>query len=279
MIIDFRLRPPIKEYAKTQMFALDVIEVHAKLFGTIPLEGPVSARERSVDGLIHEMDEAGVTIGISCGRHRPGTEIPNAALKRLADEYPGRFIPLASVDILNARRAEEMIAEGVGNYGFPGIHLDLGALGMTPDDPRMGPIYEQCGGLGAVVAINTSAFGAQEQRLSNPEALDRAARDFPQVDFVSSHGSYPYVLQIIGVAAKRPNVYISPDVYMSNMPGGDMYVQATSTFLQDKILFGSAYPYSSVGDIVARYKKLPLSAEVLEKVFWRNAHRLLKLKN
>ena len=40
MIIDFRLRPPIKEYAETQMFALDVIEVHAKLFGTIPPEGP-----------------------------------------------------------------------------------------------------------------------------------------------------------------------------------------------------------------------------------------------
>ncbi|MBH61107.1 MAG: amidohydrolase [Alphaproteobacteria bacterium] len=277
MIIDFRLRPPIKEYAETQMFALDTIEVHARLFGTIPPDGPPSARERSVQALISEMDEAGVSVGVSCGRHRPGTGIPSSALKRLADEYPGRFVPLASVDVLDAVRAKEMIDEGVGGYDFPGIHIDLGALGMAPDDPRMAPIYDHCDRLDAIVAINTSAFGAQEQSLCNPESLDRAARDFPNVNFVSSHGSYPYVLQIIGVAAKRPNVYISPDVYMSNMPGGHMYVEAANSFLQDKVLFGSAYPYSSVGDIVSRYKKLPLSEEALEKIFWRNAHRLLNL--
>lgn len=277
MIIDFRLRPPTPEFAATQMFAINVLDRHHRLVGTMPPEGPRSAHERSVDLLLEEMGEAGITVGVACGRHRPGTEIPNPALRRIMDDYPGRFCSLGSVDVLDETRAHAMIDEALGDFGFPGIHLDLGVLGLTADATSLYPFYEHVHSLGGFVAINTSALGAQEQFLCNPEQIDRAARDFPELTFVSSHGSYPYVLQIIAVAAKRPNLYISPDMYMTNMPGGSLYAEAANTFLQDQTLFGTGYPYTNLKDTVDRFMAIPFSDEAREKILCRNAQTLLRL--
>ena len=121
-----------------------------------------------------------------------------------------------------------------------------------------------CAAAGAFVAITLSMLGAKELELISPAALDRAARDFPGVTFVSVDGSYPYVLEAIGVAMllKRENVWLSPDMYMTHAPGGDLYVQAANGYLQDRMLFGSSYPYTPIKETVSRLMRLPISTTV-----------------
>ena len=227
--------------------------------------------------MIEEMDEAGVGTGVAPGRHRPGTEIPNDALLRLTTDYPGRFVALASVDVIDARHGTAMIDTAVGQYRFPGISLDLSVLGMRVDDRRAYPIYEHCQRYGCCVAITLSALGARELDLVDPADLERAARDFPRVNFVSAHGSHPYVLQIIAVAMKRENVWIAPDMYMTHAPGRGLYVEAAQGYLQDRMLFGTGYPYTPLRDTVERFQRLPLRETVREKLLHRNAERLLNL--
>jgi predicted TIM-barrel fold metal-dependent hydrolase len=277
MIIDFRLRPPYEGYLGTQMYSAQTIGWINRVIATNMPDGPVAALESSMPKLLQEMDQAGVTTGVTLGRHRPGTEIPNEVLLRLTREYPGRFIALASVDVTDTQHGMAMIDQAVGDYKFPGISLDLSVLNMRVDDKRVYPIYEHCAKHGCCVAITLSMLGAQEFELIDPADLDRAARDFPKVNFVSAHGSYPYVLEVIGVAMKRENVWLSPDMYMTHTPGGHLYVEAAQGYLQDRTLFGTAYPYTPLQDTVDRFMRLPFTDAVREKVLHANAQRLLGL--
>ena len=276
MIIDYRLRPPYEGYVETQMYEQRWVK---EVFDVIHLDnpdGPESARKKSMPLLIEEMDEAGITIGVTQGRFRPGTEIPNEALNRLVQEYPGRFVALGSVNVLDVAAAQKHIEEVV-RYKFPGIALDLSVLGMNVDDRRMYPIYELVAAAKLSVTITLSMLGAKEVSLVRPEGIDRAARDFPSVIFVSAHGSFPYVLEIIGVAMKRRNVWLSPDMYMTHFPGRMHYVEAANGYLRDRMLFGTAYPYTPLKETLDKFLQLPLEREVQELMLYRNAQRLLHL--
>jgi len=277
MIVDFRCRPPYEGYLGTQMYSRETIAWINRLMGTDLPTGPRAALDGSMPDMIREMDAAGVTLGVTQGRHRPGTEIPNATLHRLTQEYPGRFVALASVDVTNPDAGRRMIDEACGGFGFPGISLDLSVLGMKVDDRRVYPIYEHCQAKGVFVAITLSMLGAQTFELIAPSDLDRAARDFPQLQFVSAHGSYPFVMEVIGVGMKRENVWLSPDMYMTHAAGGDLYVQAANLNLGERMLFGTAYPYTPMDDTVRRFMRLPLKDDVKENILHRNARRLLKL--
>ena len=70
MIIDFRLRPPVKPYLSGKMYNL---ERNKRLSESMGMYQPPSVLNYSMDMLLDEMDEAGVTIGVVPGREsNPG---------------------------------------------------------------------------------------------------------------------------------------------------------------------------------------------------------------
>jgi predicted TIM-barrel fold metal-dependent hydrolase len=113
-------------------------------------------------------------------------------------------------------------------------------------------------------------------RFDHPADIQDVARDFPDLQLVAGHGCYPWVTEIIGVALKHPNVHLCPDVYMF-LPGGNQYVEAANTFLQDQLMFGTAYPYRPLGETVDLYMKLGLNEQSLKKTLYDNAAKLLKI--
>jgi hypothetical protein len=76
---------------------------------------------------------------------------------------------------------------------------------------------------------------------SHPVQVDRLADRHPKLQIIAAHGSWPWVTEILGVAFRRTNVWVSPDMYLF-LPGGQMYVEAANGYLQDRFLFGTAYP-------------------------------------
>lgn len=60
-------------------------------------------------------------------------------------------------------------------------------------------------------------------------------------------------------------------------PGYLQWVEAANSYLQDRLLFGSAFPVLGVKQTVEGYQKLPYKAGVLEKVLYKNAARLLRM--
>jgi predicted TIM-barrel fold metal-dependent hydrolase len=81
---------------------------------------------------------------------------------------------------------------------------------------------------------------------------------------------------MIGVAFRRENVFVSPDMYMFS-PGGKLYIEAANGFMQDQYLFGTSYPFRPMKQSVDDLRAIGLKPDVLEKVSYKNACRVLNL--
>ena len=94
-IIDFRLRPPVKGFLNMVMYA--DIERTARMAAGIGMSLPPSVRQKSIDLMFKEMDEAGVEIGVVPGRVSPvlGT-IENEDVMSMVAQHPKRLVGFTS---------------------------------------------------------------------------------------------------------------------------------------------------------------------------------------
>jgi predicted TIM-barrel fold metal-dependent hydrolase len=276
-IIDFRLRPPFGSYLDTVMYSN--IERTASSAAKKGMEVARSARERSCEVLLQEMDEAGVAIGVTPGRVGAalGT-MSNDDLVELMRRYPGRFVGMGGVDLRDRRTAIAQIRDAM-QRGLKGVVLEPG-LAQAPmhiDDARVYPVYAYCEDNRIPVLLMAGGNAGPDCSYSSPEHIDRVARDFPALTLISGHGNWPWVQQIIHVCYRRPNIYLSPDTYMFGMPGARDYVDAINGFLGQRFLFGTAYPFVSLKSAVDRFLALGVREDLLGDVMSGNAARLLQL--
>ena len=219
-------------------------------------------------------DEAGL------GRRRLGNDEVLAA----AAANPDVLIPFASVDPhkgkLGVREARELIERGARGFKF---HPNTQAF--WPNDRTFYPLYEVIAeaGLIALFHSGTTGIGAGmaggggvRLKYSNPMLVDDVAADFPELDIILAHPSFPWQDEALAIAVHKPNVYIdlsgwSPKYFPENL------VRYTNTLLKDKMLFGSDYPLITPDRWLADFAKLEIRDEVRPLVLKENAARLLGL--
>ena len=275
-ILDFRLRPPMKSFLKCGFFN----EEGNPFSWNSPW--PESSLKRSMPMLLEEVRRAGVSKAVVWGRttldpERSSTNDDVAAIVREhSDLFVAGFggICPSSGKIGESVREVERCAKVLG---LRGITLEP-SFGMRPlamaDDPILYPVYELMQDLGLILALTISRGSPPGQTLrhSNPEAIDRMAGDFPRMKIVISHACWPWVEQSCGL-------YLQPDLYGMGMPGTTEWIEAANSHLQDRMIFGSAYPYQGVPEMVNAYLKHPYRPEVMEKVMYKNAARLLGMED
>lgn len=277
MIIDFRLRPPLGGFLDTLMYSAG--ERRDGFTRTVGFEPSAAAQRQSMDLLLQEMDEAGVDKGVVVGR-LAGTlgSVSNDDVARIVRDYPGRFIGAASIDPTHRVAACKTISEAVAN-GFKAINIEPGSypIPMYADDRRLYPIYAHCEDLDVPVILMVGGTAGPDLSYSDPVRTDRVLADFPKLKVVVVHGGWPWVTEILHIAFRRPNLYLSPDMYFSRMPGSDEYVKAADSFLADRMLYASSFPFCPVKDYRQWFETLPIRPENMEKVMGGNARRLLGL--
>ena len=259
----------------------EVLEAAARYFGGSPPQPTAQEvadhyRERKMAAVIFTVDdEAGM------GRNRLG----NDEVLEAARANPDVLIPFASIDPhkgkLGVREAERLIGEGVRGFKF---HPNTQAF--WPDDRAAYPLYEVIEAAGLISLFHTGQTGigagmpgggGVRLKYSNPMAVDDVAADFPGMDIILAHPSFPWQEEALAVATHKPNVYIdlsgwSPEYFP------DILVRYTNTLLKDKMLFGSDYPLITPDRWLADFEKLPIRDEVRPKVLKENAARLLGLR-
>jgi predicted TIM-barrel fold metal-dependent hydrolase len=276
--IDFRLRPPLPGYLETAMYAN--APRRDRFTRQLGLEPAPSATNRSIAECVAEMDAADVVLGVLPARHSDmHGSTPNSAVEAIVREYAGRFVGLAAVDPTNRRAALADIDLAI-SAGFRGVNIEPGAypVPLYPDDRRLYPIYAHCEDKGLPVVIMAGGNGGPDLSYSDPVHVDRVAADFPTLPIVISHGGWPWVHQILHVAYRRQNVCVSPDMYLANMPGMRDYLDAASGFLQDRFIYASSYPLCPVKQYADWFRSLPIAADVMHKITYKNAARLLGLE-
>jgi predicted TIM-barrel fold metal-dependent hydrolase len=102
------------------------------------------------------------------------------------------------------------------------------------------------------------------------------AVDFPDMPIVLAHPSFPWQDEAISICLHKPQVYIdlsgwSPKYFPPNL------LQYANTLLQEKVLFGSDYPFLTPDRWMAEFDKLPIRDDVRPLILKENAARLLGL--
>ena len=209
-----------------------------------------------------------------------------AKLQGIVDEmvkpYPGRFVVFAEMDwskIDDANFSQEMIAQldDAVERGARGLKIlkDWG-LGIKDkdrklvaiDDPRMDPVWEECGRLGIPVSIHTSDPEAffhpvdasnerYEELMDHPDwsfagpqypgkeallaARDRVFARHPRTTFVALHmANWPENLDYVSAMLDRyPNVMVEFGARQAEL--GRQPRRAREFFIryQDRIMFGT----------------------------------------
>ena len=282
MVIDMRLRPPLKSWKGTAQFT----EGTGYYPSRMGFPRPPSVKSQSVDDLLKEMKEADV-LGVIMGRQapRPLGIIPNDEITEVMQRHPGRFVAFTGIDLRDIDAGIREIERTRVIEGYRGVSIEPGAsfTAMHADDRTLYPLYEHCQARELPVSITISGMlctmVGNDLAYGSPTPVARVAKDFPKLQIVISHGAWPSVMPMIEVAFMRENVYISPDLYVNgvDMPGAQEYIKAAKSFMPDRLLFGTAYPSRPLKESVAAFKEWKLPRELEEKVLHGNAARLLRI--
>jgi uncharacterized protein len=212
--------------------------------------------------------------------------ITNEEVAEIAADNSDVLIPFASIDPakgrLGAREARKLIEE----YGVRGFKFHPSTQGFFPNDPKAYVLYEVIAEhkLPALFHSGQTGVGARMRggmgvrlKYSNPMHLDDVAVDFPDMQIVIAHPSFPWQDEALAVATHKPNVYIdlsgwSPKYFPANL------VQYANTLLKERVLFGSDYPALTPDRWIADFDTLTIKPDVRPLIMKENAVRLLGLK-
>jgi predicted TIM-barrel fold metal-dependent hydrolase len=296
-IIDFRVRPPLAPFKTLFDFKFRRLtwenRFNLPLFeATSPSMFQVGEQE-GLNLLKKELDEAGVDYGVTPGRNVPagpkaldagtqGKVVSDQMLVDLGRYFDNRLFGLHGLDLsLSTNSLVAGVEWAVSKHGLCGAVMEPGhstapdGTTLSADHKKLYPLYETLIRLDVFLMHQSGMYGGPDIGAIDWTPLDRVMQNFPQLKVVLAQGGYPRVNDAVAMAAKHPNLYLSPDIYC-HFPGGGLYVEAIN-MLPDQFIYASAYPLGPVRESAEVALKLPLSADVLEKYMYRNAARLLRV--
>jgi predicted TIM-barrel fold metal-dependent hydrolase len=286
MIVDFRFTPPTPEglnrYARPAAHMKGYADAYGeRVFGGKGLE------TMPADALVRWLDEQGVDrVLLKCADTETtlGAKYPMEKLHDYVRPHADRLLATAGVDPHKGVRAVRELEEAVRSYGFRAVNLSPFELRLHANDRKFYPIYTKCVELDIPVLLHTSFNLTRDISLDygRPIHLDDVARDFPELKIVAVHGGWPWVLEMVALCWKYPNVYIEisgtmPKYIMTPNSGWDPLLVYGNGLIQDRVLWGSNWPMIRPGESLEWMRKFPLKEEVRRKWLGENAARLLKL--
>lgn len=225
---------------------------------------------------VSEMDEAGVEWGvIEAGTHERTAE--------LVTQYPDRFLGCAVVDPHDGMKAVRELERAVRELGLRCFYATPYRFGIRANDKKFYPLYAKAAELDIPVFVYTTMTYRTDYAMDvgRPLYLDEVAMDFPELRLIAGLGGWPWVPEMIGVARRHRNVYIStaghrPRYFATPGSGWEMLMQFGNTLLQDRVVFASSWSTYSlpIGEVVKEMEALPLKESVKRKWLHENAARL-----
>jgi uncharacterized protein len=194
---------------------------------------------------------------------------------------PGRLIAFGSVHpnyVSNAAAEVERLA----SIGIRALKVHPPHQLFAPNAYRdglepLGAVYARAQDLGLPVMIHTgtSVFPGARNVYARPMLTDDVAVDYPDLVIILAHGGRPlWMNEAFFLVRRHKNMYmdvsgIPPQKLLEYFPRLEQ--------IADKVLFGTDWPGPGVADVrgnIEKFRALPLSAEVQQKILGENAARL-----
>lgn len=241
----------------------------------------------SLESMLKDMDEAGIGIALlvaaKTGRvGLPGCyHMPPEVVANAVTQYPDRFRGLIGIDPYQGMAGVRALEHAVKELGFVGAHLYPHWFELAPNHAKYYPFYARCIELDIPVQmqVGQSLIYSRDNRcrsVGRPIYLDDIACDLPELKLIGSHVGIPWHDEMIAMAWKHENVYISTDAH-SPKYWPDSVVKYINSYGQDKVLFGTDFPVLRFQRTVNEIDGLGLKPHVRRKFMRDNAARLYRL--
>ena len=182
----------------------------------------------------------------------------------------------------------------VAQLGLKGIKLHPVYQGGNQDDIRYVRILERAGELGLVVVAHAGLdIGFPGVVNSTPAMIANAIKQAGPVKFVAAHMGSWRLWDDVEQLIPFPNIYIDTAFSLgsivpkendchyadndSTLLNNEQFCSIVRKFGSDRVLFGSDNPWDGQKKAVDKVKNSGLTGEELEKIFSKNACRMLKL--
>ena len=210
--------------------------------------------------------------------------VPNETVAAACRDYPDVFTGLGSVD---PHKGEAAVAEveNIAALGLRGVKFHPSLQAFAPDDPQYWPIFAACErhGLLALFHTGTSGIGARQPGgqgiridLAHPIKLDPVAAAHPELTVVAAHFGWPWHMDLIAIALHKTNVYIDISGWAPRRIPPELIGELRGR-LAGQFVWGSDFPFLAPQRCLAELDGLGLPDEVLGKVLYQNAARILRL--
>ena len=258
-------------------------------WGFDPPENGVHSDEEQVERWIADMDAKGLSrVNFVMGGG-------NDNLSEIVKMHPDRFTGFAHHDIFSEDAALEL-ERSVRKLGLRGLKLIASGLTRPVDDKEAYPVWEMAEKLEVPVLIHFGVLGggggpARSLHNLDPLSLWDVAASFPTLNFVIPHFGACYFRELLQLCWACPNVLIDTsgsNQWMAWMPYRltlrDLFLKCLETVGPDRIIFGTDSSYFPRGFAVDYLREqlrevrgIGVGEEIVEKIFYGNAARLLRL--
>jgi hypothetical protein len=246
---------------------------------------PVRTEEEMAEDF-RKLDIKSILLALDAETATGAPACTNDYVASVVKQFPDTFIgAFGSVDPWKGELAITEAERCIKELGMIGLKFLPNMQAFYPNDRRFYPLWETISGLGVPIQLHTGTTGLGAGmpggagiRLdySRPiPYIDDLAADFPHLTIIACHPSWPFQEEMLAILLHKGNVYNELSGWMPKyFP--ESLAREVNGRLQDKCMFGSDYPALSperwLNEFEERYKP-----EVIEKVFYKNAIRILKL--
>lgn len=255
-----------------------VIDVHTHI-------GKHDNKDWTPEQLISSMDKAGIHYSLVIA-----DEQSTEKTIELCEKHD-RLEVIGGVDYsaLSDRYVETLIGY-LESKKVCALKLYPGYQNYFPQDTKLYPLYKHCQEHNRPIVIHTGVLEAGYPGLLkqvHPLNVDDVANKFPRLTIVMAHFGNPWIMDAAAVVAKNTNVYVDLSGYFleyepitQNQVGYFVKDLAEFKFFvggYSKCLFGTDWPLYDQKEYVDAVKKLSMTDEEKDLVFWKNAKKVFNV--
>ena len=239
--------------------------------------------------VVKEFTDAGVEAVLVALDLETTTGTPpcsNDYVKGMQARHPKRIIQSwGAVDPLKGEAAIAEAKHAIQDLGMLGFHFHPIIGHFAVNERQLYPLWETINALKVPVMIDvgTTGMGAgmpgglgAKLRHAHPAAIDELAADFPDLTIIAAHPGWPWVDEMTAVALHKGNVFWEMSGWAPKYFPAQLKLDIRAR-LADKVMFGSDYPSIPYDRLFKEWGELGYKDDVMEKIFHKNAERILRL--
>lgn len=262
-----------------------IIDSHLHL----PVIPEARSYERGKEKLLEDLKSDQVNYAILIPDNLPDSVIGDLpTCLELTQDTPQLFL-LGTIDIQN--QGGEWIAglERLADQRrIVGLKIFPGHDPIYPTDPRLDPVYAVCQAHDLPMVMHTgwNSGHPEAAQYNDPKYIVQVAERYPSLKIVLAHYFWPEVEYCYQLTHGYANIAFDTsglaDAEVIQATGADKIEAVLLKTLAEKprnVIFGSDYAMCSRPDHIEMVERLPITDEVREGIFWRNAVEIFKLPN